>query len=97
MHSDTGDVWWPDPPDAVLTAQYGDWRTPRPEWDSLVSCRALQETNLQWRCWSYKRLSDQWRGGGLRRARGLLEQILARAPGDPQLLSWRDVLDAAAA
>ena len=92
-----GDVWWPKPPDALLRALYGDWRTPQPEWDSLVSCRALQDTNLQWRCWSYKRLSDQWRSGDLQRTRGLLEQILARAPGDPQLLAWRHVLDAAAA
>lgn len=92
-----GEVWWPDPPDALLTGLYGDWRTPQPEWDSLISCRALQGTNLQWRCWSYKRLSDQWRGGDLKKTRRLLEQILARAPGDPQLLAWRDVLDAAGA
>ena len=92
-----GDVWWPDPPDALLAALYGDWRTPQPDWDSLVSCRALQETNLQWRCWSYKRLSEQWRNGNLERTRGLLDQILARAPGDPQLLAWRAVLAAARA
>jgi hypothetical protein len=92
-----GEVWWPDPADALLTALYGDWRTPQPDWDSLVSCRGLQETNLQWRCWSYKRLSDQWRSGDLARTRKLLEQVLARAPGDPQLLAWRGALDAARA
>jgi hypothetical protein len=92
-----GDVWWPDPADTLLTALYGDWRTPQPEWDSLVSCRALQDTNLQWRCWSFKRLSDQWRSGDLKRTRRLLDQVLARAPGDPQLLAWRAVLDTAGA
>jgi hypothetical protein len=92
-----GEVWWPQPADTVLTALYGDWRTPRPEWDSLVSCRALQETNLQWRCWSLKRLCDQWLAGDLPRTRRLLDQILARAPGDAQLLAWRDALDAAIA
>jgi hypothetical protein len=92
-----GAVWWADPADTLLTALYGDWRTPQPEWDSLVSCRALQETNLQWRCWSFKRLCDQWRGGDVKRTRRLLDQILARAPGDAKLLAWRGVLDAATA
>lgn len=92
-----GAVWWPEPADALLSALYGDWRTPRPEWDSLVSCRALQETNLQWRCWSLKRLCDQWLAGDLPRTRRLVDQILARAPGDAQLLAWRAALDAAIA
>jgi hypothetical protein len=92
-----GEVWWPQPADTLLTALYGDWHTPQPDWDSLVSCRALQETNLQWRCWSLKRLSDRWRSGDLARTRKLLAQVLARAPGDPQLLAWRGVLDAARA
>ena len=93
----SGEVWWPEPADTLLTALYGDWRTTRPEWDSLVSCCGLQETNLQWRCWSLKRLSDEWRRGDLKRTRRLLDQILARAPGDSQLLAWRKVLDAAVA
>ena len=92
-----GDVWWPEPADTLLTALYGDWRTPQPEWDSLVSCRALQETNLQWRCWSLKRLCDQWRTGDLPRTRRLLDQILARAAGDAKLLEWGAVLDEAIA
>ena len=92
-----GEVWWPQPADTLLTALYGDWRTPQPDWDSLVSCRGLQGTNLQWRCWAFKRLADRWRSGDVQRTRRLLEQILARAPGDPQLLAWRGVLDAAGA
>lgn len=92
-----GEVWWPQPPDVLLTALYGDWRTPVPEWDSLVSCRALQSVNLQWRCWALKRLCEQWLGGDLARTRRLLDQILARADGDPALLAYRDTLDQALA
>ena len=92
-----GEVWWPEPADTLLTALYGDWRTPRPEWDSLVSCVGLQDTNLQWRCWSFKRLSDQWRSGDLARTRRLLDKVLARAPGEARLLAWRAALDAAGA
>ena len=62
-----------------------------------MSCRALLDTNLQWRCWSLKRLCDQWRTGDLPRTRRLLDQILARAAGDAKLLEWGAVLDGAIA
>lgn len=87
-----GEVWWPDPAEVLLAALYGDWRTPQPEWDSLVSCCALLETNLQWRCWALKSLCDQWLTGDLPRTRRLLDQVLARAPGDERLLGYRTVL-----
>jgi hypothetical protein len=86
-----GAVWWPQPPDAVLTALYGDWRTPQPEWDSLVSCRALQETNLQWRCWALKNLCDRWLTGDLTRTR----RLLARCGPDPRLAGCCNALDRA--
>ena len=89
-----GEVWWPEPTDLLLTALYNDWRTPQPEWDSLVSCAALQETNLSWRCWALKNLCDRWLTGDLLRTRGLLEQILARGGADPDLTRYRDCLDA---
>ena len=92
-----GDVWWPDPAATVLTALYGDWRRPQPEWDSLVSCIALQETNLNWRCWALKSLCDRWLGGDVARTRRLLEQIMGRGGLDPPLTRYRDCLDAALA
>jgi hypothetical protein len=91
----SGDVWWPDPADVLLTGLYGDWRTPVPEWDSLVSCLALRDTNVQWRCWALKNLSDRWLTGDLGRTRRLLDQITARAGPDNLLESYRRVLDAA--
>ena len=78
----------------LLPNEYGDWRTPRPEWDSLVSCTALQKTNLSWRCWALKNLCDRWLTGDLLQTRGLLEQILARGGADPDLTRNRDCLDA---
>jgi hypothetical protein len=89
-----GEVWWPEPPDTLLTALYGDWRTPLPEWDSLVSCRSLQDTNLQWRCWALKNLCERWLTGDLRRTGRLLDQVLVRAGGDPHLARYRECLDA---
>jgi hypothetical protein len=93
-----GQVWWPEPADVLLTGLYGDWRTPVPEWDSLISCQALRETNLHWRCWALKNFIDRWLTGDLARTRRLLDQVTARAPtDDPLLLSCRDALDAALA
>lgn len=89
-----GEVWWPEPALVLLTALYGDWRTPQPDWDSLVSCAALQDTNLSWRCWAFKNLSERWLTGDLLRTRGLLDQILARGGADPGLTRYRDCLDA---
>lgn len=89
-----GEVWWPEPASVLLTALYGDWRTPQPDWDSLVSCVALQETNLSWRCWALKNLCDRWLAGDLSRTRGLLDQIVARGGMEPDLARYRDCLDA---
>lgn len=89
-----GDVWWPDDPGTLLTALYGDWRTPLPEWDSVISSRALQGINLHWRCFALKNLAERWLSGDAARTRRLLDQISARAGWDAPLTRWRDALDA---
>ena len=35
-----GDVWWPDPPATLLTALYGDWRTPDSNYVYWRDCAA---------------------------------------------------------
>lgn len=95
--SPAGNVWWPSAPDLVLTAMYGDWRTRRAEWDSLVSNPSIQETNLNWRCWALKGLCQCWLTGDLARTRRLVDQILARTPHDAQLRGWGEALDRAVA
>lgn len=92
--SPAGALWWPAAADALLQAFYGDWRTPQPEWDSQVSNRSLQEVNLSWHCYALKALAQSWLGGDLARTGRLLDQILARAPQEPRLLAWREVLPA---
>lgn len=92
--SPAGEVWWPAAPARLLEAFYGDWRTPQPGWDSLVSNPSVQELNLNWRCWSLQRLCDCWLEGDRAKTRALLAQILARAGEDAQLRGWREALDA---
>ncbi|MCC2632516.1 MAG: cytidyltransferase [Ramlibacter sp.] len=89
-----GTAWWPADPDVLLGALYGaGWRTPQPEWDSLVSNTSLQELNLSWRCWALKNLCECWLTGDLPRTHRLLAQITARAGDDAQLRHWREALD----
>lgn len=78
-----GPVWWPEPAESLLQALYGDWRTPQPDWDSLVSCLAVQELNLHWRCWALKSLCDRWLTGDLARTLSLLDQIERRTGTEP--------------
>jgi hypothetical protein len=87
-----GDVWWPDPPQRLLQAIYGDWRTPQPDWDTQVSNLALVDLNLSWRCWALRSLCERWLTGDLVRTRLLLDQISARGGDDAQLQSWREAL-----
>ena len=92
--SPAGAVWWPQAPQRLLEACYGDWRTPQPEWDSLVSNRSLQEVNLNWHCFALKNLAQAWLTGDLARTGRLLDQILARAGDDARLRRWREALPA---
>jgi hypothetical protein len=95
--SPAGPVWWPAPAEGLLEAFYGDWRRPQPDWDSLVSNRALHEINLSWWCWALQRLCQCWLTGELAKTRRLLDQIRERAGDNPQLRGWRDALDQALA
>lgn len=90
--SPAGPIWWPAEPAALLDACYGDWHTPRPEWDSQVSNRALQEVNLNWHCWALKALADRWLTGDLASTLRLLEQIAMRSGDTAQVSGWRDAL-----
>jgi hypothetical protein len=90
-------LWWPQPADALLTALYGNWRRPQPEWDSLVSCVSVTQINLHWHCWALKQLFDRWLTGDLGRTRRLWDQVAARTEVDADLARWRDALDAALA
>jgi hypothetical protein len=89
-----GVAWWPEDPDMLLTAVYGDWRTPQPEWDALVSNLALHELNLGWRCWALRSLCNCWLTGELARTRRLLARVVERGGEDAALRRWREALEA---
>lgn len=95
--SPAGPVWWPQPAEGMLQALYGDWRRPQPDWDSLVSCLAVQDLNLHWHCWALKSLCDRWLSGDLAHALSLLDQIEGRCGAGEPWRTYRQALNHAPA
>ena len=87
-----GTVWWPDPPEVMLRGFYGDWRTPRADWDTRISNRSLNDVNLSWHCWALQALCDRWVTGDLASTLRLLETIAMRSGDTAQLRGWREAL-----
>lgn len=80
-----GTVWALDQPHAWLSALYGDWRTPDPEFDTAISALNLRGFAPLTQCFGYARLHDFWKGGRLHRARSMARQLLRHLPQDSLL------------
>ena len=87
-----GEVWFVKESDPLLTALYGDWRTPNPAWDGMVSCGGLSEPTLLTRCYASDRLLERWFLGRLDRAWAYAHQILLKDPSDFSALRVRQSL-----
>ena len=90
-----GDVWFPKQPERILTAFYGDWRTPNPNWDTVVSALNQQKFTLLIRCYAYHRLIQRWLTGDLPKAWCYAHQIALKDPDDVLVLRSRQWLERA--
>jgi cytidyltransferase-like protein len=88
-----GDVWFPQQPEKILTAFYGDWRTPNPFWDTVVSALNLEKYTLLVRCYAYYRLAQRWLSGDLTKAWSYAVQIGLKDPDDLLVLQCRQWLE----
>lgn len=88
-----GKVWFPQPPEKILDAFYGDWRTPNPYWDTVISARNLEKFTLLVRCYAYHRLAQRWLSGDLAKAWSYAHQIALRDPDDLIVLRARQRLE----
>ncbi|GJL76701.1 MAG TPA: adenylyltransferase/cytidyltransferase family protein [Nitrosomonas sp.] len=77
-----GDIWYPSQPEKILTAFYGDWRTPNPLWDTVISALNLEKFTLLVRCYAYHRLAKRWLSGDLVKAWSYAHQIALKDPDD---------------
>ncbi len=92
--SPAGQVWFPDKPEELLEALYGDWRTPNAEWDTIISACNLERFTLQVRAYAYNRLLDYWLQGQLDRAYQYARQILQKDADDLVVIRAHAVLAA---
>ncbi|MCB1985038.1 MAG: adenylyltransferase/cytidyltransferase family protein [Burkholderiales bacterium] len=88
-----GKIWYPEQPEKILTAFYGDWRTPNPLWDTVISALNLEKFTLLVRCYAYHRLAKRWLSGNLVKAWSYAHQIALKDPDDILALRSRQWLE----
>ena len=88
-----GAVWFPQQPDIILQAFYGDWRTPNPNWDTVISALNLENFTLLVRCYAYHRLVQHWLLGDLAKAWCYAHQVILKDPDDILMLRCRQWLE----
>ncbi|MBS0588438.1 MAG: adenylyltransferase/cytidyltransferase family protein [Proteobacteria bacterium] len=93
--TDYGEVWFPRQPEKILTAFYGDWRTPNPHWDTVVSACNLENFTLLVRCYAYHRLIQSWLLGDLAKVWCYAHQIALKDPDDTFALRSRQWMERA--
>ncbi len=85
--------WWPTNPEQILQTIYGDWKTPKKEWDSVVSALNIQSGSLLHQCYAYSRLGKYWLQGDIARAKRYIEEINVSIPADPLIGKCRRSLN----
>ncbi len=90
-----GNVWYPQQPETILTAFYGDWRTPNPNWDTVISALNLKNFTSLVRCYAYHRLAQHWLTGDLAKAWCYAHQVVLKDPDDILALRSRQWLERA--
>ncbi|MDV6342255.1 adenylyltransferase/cytidyltransferase family protein [Nitrosomonas sp. Is24] len=95
--TDYGEVWFPRQPEKILTAFYGDWRTPNPNWDTVISACNLENFTQLVRCYAYHRLIQRWLLGDLAKAWCYAHQIVLKDPDDVLALRSRQWMERAMA
>ncbi len=91
--TDYGKVWFPQQPEVILQAFYGDWRTPNPNWDTVVSAQNLENYTLLVRCYAYYRLLKHWLAGDLVKAWCYAQQIALKDADDVLILRCRQWIE----
>ena len=90
-----GKAWFPQQPEKILVAFYGDWRTPNPHWDTVISARNLQKFTLLIRCYAYHRMAQYWLTGDLAKTWSYAHQITLKDPDDVLALRTRQWIELA--
>lgn len=92
-----GVVWALDHPADWLEALYGDWRTPDPDFDTVIAARNQRGFALLTQCYALYRINQRWESGQVRKALALTRHFLRNLPEDALLQQAAVHLDTALA
>lgn len=88
-----GKVWHLTDPEAILVPLYGaGWRTPDPDFDTVIAAHNLRGCSILTQCYAFARIYSTWVLGRLEKARSLVRHTLRHLPGDPLLQDAARVL-----
>ncbi len=80
-----GMIWSLIEPESWLTDLYGDWKTPDPEFDTIIFAANMRGFSLLTQCYAYNRLLWHWKKGKPGRALRIARVMNERMPEDDLL------------
>lgn len=83
---DGSPIWTLADPEGWLRTLYGDWRTPDPDFDTIIAAKNLCGFSLMTQCYALGRIYARWESGNLRKALAAARHSLRHLPGDDLLL-----------
>ena len=95
MPSPHGVVWALTDPHGWLESIYGDWRTPDPDFDTVIAAKNLRGFSLLTQCYAFSRILESWNQGCLNKALSTTRHSLRHLPDDRLLLQVEQHLVAA--
>lgn len=80
-------IWSLQDPELWLRTLYGDWRTPDPDFDTIIAAKNLCGFSLMTQCYALGRIYERWESGKLRKAWAAARHSLRHLPDDVLLLT----------
>jgi tetratricopeptide (TPR) repeat protein len=80
--SPAGPIWRLKHPETYLQSLYGDWRTPDPDFDSVVAGRNIQSYSLLVQYFAVERIYRHWKAGRFSKALALARHGAGQLPAD---------------
>lgn len=88
-----GQVWHLTDPEAILAPLYGpEWRTPDPDFDTVIAAHNIRGCSVLTQCYAFARLYSTWVLGQTHKTRALLRHTRRHLPEDALLLEAARVL-----